>query len=634
MAATNPPAYSSRPPEENRRARILVMLGKKRARDAVCDVLSADGHDVFPSAEFDQVYSVAAETVPDVIILDMDDGLTPQVCAELTQAPPESRACVLIARDGVVDEGRTALSLGNGADDVVDARRLREVSARVKVQLRNKRGVDALARVRKERDRLKSSLTDPLTGTHSRQSIAMALDRLVGQAERFSLLFLDLDHWKSINEDLGMTVGDIALKAVANHLRAQVRGADVCGRWAGEKFAVLLPLAGTDVAQMVAERHRAGISALTIPELRGRKITISIGVASFVPDCPDPNATAIERRADLALEGAKRNGRNRVVMAPPFVPANVIPLRRDSNAELLDSPGSIGAPRTPRNISVRSEGASPGASDEATEAELLSQLESGKSWLPVLPEAAERALSLGNDPTVDLARIAGMVEKDPPIAARFLAASNSAYYARAERVTTTLGAVVTLGLSATRDLLFQVVYESARRGLTRFRQEVTRSFDRSVVCAHACRIVARELSFGGEYSYLAGLLHDVGEARIYRILSLMAGPIGEEQARALVKAHHAQAGAGLAASWNLPDEIRDACALHHADVTEEGKAVKHIIFADILADLVTSGRTVRDLTKDEQATLDRGQVKRERLEAWLIATRRATGRDVGLRQLG
>ncbi len=631
MAAVDPPAYSSRPPEENRRARILVMLGKKRARDAVCDVLAADGHDVFPSAEFDQVYSVAAETVPDVIILDMDDGLTPQVCLELTQAPPESRACVLIARDGVVDEARTAGSLGNGADDVVDARRLREVSARVKVQLRNKRGVDALARVRKERDRLKSSLTDPLTGAHSRQSIAMGLDRFVGQAEPFALLFLDLDHWKSINEDLGMTVGDVALKAVANHLRAQVRGVDLCGRWAGEKFAVLLPMASIEVAQMVAERHRAGICALAIPELKGRKITISIGVASFVPERPDPNATAIERRADLALEGAKRNGRNRVGTAPPFVPANVIPLRRDSDVE---SPGALGAPRAPGDLVLRSPGASPGGSDAATEAELLAQLENGKSWLPVLPEAAERALSLGSDPTVDLARIASMVEKDPPIAARFLAASNSAYYARAERVTTTLGAVVTLGLSATRDLLFQVVYESARRGLTRFRLEVTRSFDRSVVCAHACRIVSRELSFGGEYSYLAGLLHDVGEARIYRILSLMPGPIREEQARSLVAAHHAEAGAGLAASWNLPEEIRVACALHHADVAEEGKAVKHIILADVIADLVVSGRTVRDLTKDEQAILDRGQVKRERLEAWLIATRRATGRDAGLRQLG
>jgi HD-like signal output (HDOD) protein len=114
----------------------------------------------------------------------------------------------------------------------------------------------------------------------------------------------------------------------------------------------------------------------------------------------------------------------------------------------------------------------------------------------------------------------------------------------------------------------------------------------------------------------------------------MAGPVRDEQARALVRAHHAEAGAGLAASWNLPEEIRVACALHHADVAEEGKPVKHIIFADILADLVTSGRTVRDLTKDEQAILDRGQVKRERLEAWLIATRRATGRDAALRKIG
>jgi diguanylate cyclase (GGDEF)-like protein/putative nucleotidyltransferase with HDIG domain len=603
-------ALSSAPPSEERRSRVMVTLAGRRTRDAICDALSREGYEIFPMCEADQFFSAAAETSPDLVLLDFDDVIAGQVCVELTSIPNGERASVILVRDGIVDEERAASGFALGADDVVDARRLIELRARVRVQLRNKRGIDALERTRKERHHLlREASLDPLTQILNRPSLSMAMERFLAKSESFSLVFLELDHMQSVIGALGQGAKDATLRALAEWLRAQVRTGDVCGRWTGEQLAVLVRGATEPVAQRVAERYRAAVSALTVPALRGRRLTVSIGVATFNVDKPDPSATALSRRADLALYDAKRNGHDRVCVAPPFVASsNIVALRRGHDDDLSQE-------------SLAPESVDP------TERELLSQLASGRAWLPVLPEACERALSLAHDETVDLSRVAAMVDKDPAIAARFLSAANSAFYARAKRTSTTLGAVVTLGLTATRDLLFQVVYESARRGPVRFRAQITRSFEKSLVSAHACRMIARELGMSTEYSYLAGLLHDLGEARIYRILSVLPGTFKDDHAEALVLRHHAQAGADLATAWKLPDEIRDACALHHEDPAGAAAGVCHVIIADVIAALITSGRATRNMTAEERELVEKAGAPMDRLEAVTRAARTASGRD-------
>src|SRR3954471_9918738 len=105
---------------------------------------------------------------------------------------------------------------------------------------------------------------------------------------------------------------------------------------------------------------------------------------------------------------------------------------------------------------------------EALEARLLRELDGGRASLPILPHAATAALRFANDPNSDLRKLATLVEGDPPIAARLLAVANSVIYTRAVRVSTTRGAIIRLGLSGTRDLLFQVAYANSMVGMARY----------------------------------------------------------------------------------------------------------------------------------------------------------------------
>src|SRR5688500_3295668 len=152
------------------------------------------------------------------------------------------------------------------------------------------------------------------------------------------------------------------------------------------------------------------------------------------------------------------------------------------------------------------------------ERELVRRLKTGRAALPVLPAVAQSAIRLANDPDVRISELASLVNTDPPIAARLMSLANSVIYFRGWVTSSTQSAIVRLGLASTRDLLFQVVYATTSGGLERHQAAVQASFRRSVIAAHAARVISRELSIGSEYDYMSGLLHDIGEARVYRIL--------------------------------------------------------------------------------------------------------------------
>lgn len=156
---------------------------------------------------------------------------------------------------------------------------------------------------------------DPLTQVLNARAYYQACDKLIQQSQRsqqaFSVLFVDLDHFKAINDTYGHEAGDEVLRVVASTLSAQIRGSDVLGRIGGEEFSVFLPNTPLEGAMTVAEglrqaiqgcRPRVGETVLTI--------TASIGVASRSPTLN--TMQAIQRRADEAMYDAKRAGRNRV----------------------------------------------------------------------------------------------------------------------------------------------------------------------------------------------------------------------------------------------------------------------------------------------------------------------------------
>lgn len=225
-----------------------------------------------------------------------------------------------------------------------------------------------------------------------------------------------------------------------------------------------------------------------------------------------------------------------------------------------------------------------------TERELVKRLRTGRAALPVLPQVAEAALRLANDPDARITDLAGLVDTDPPIAARFMSVANSVAYWRGLLTSSTQSAIVRLGLANTRDLLFQVVYAASSGGLKRFQIPVQRSFKRSVVAAVAARTAARELEMETEYDYMSGLLHDIGEARIYRILDGLPRFEDPKLAKELVQRYHTAAGAEVAMAWKLPTEIVDACAAHHDPAAAAVPHVRLVMIADAVVDALDAGR--------------------------------------------
>jgi putative nucleotidyltransferase with HDIG domain len=219
---------------------------------------------------------------------------------------------------------------------------------------------------------------------------------------------------------------------------------------------------------------------------------------------------------------------------------------------------------------------------EPSEAELalVSKLESGRAALPVLPAVAASALQIANDPDADMARFSRLIETDPPIAARFLGVANSALYSRGRKITSVMDAVLRIGLYTARDLLFQAVYGASLRGLGVYQAEVESSFDRSVSCAVLARNAGIVLRSSFREAYLCGLLHDIGESRVYRVLAELGVRVGAEEARLLVNRYHARAGEELAEKWKLPQEIIEVCSRHHEPGLPASEALRLVRVAD------------------------------------------------------
>lgn len=166
------------------------------------------------------------------------------------------------------------------------------------------------------RDKLRGqALRDPLTGLYNRRYMEDTLQRMVQLADRdrseLSVLMLDLDHFKRLNDHHGHARGDAALRDVAATMIASLRDSDIACRYGGEELLVILPHCGVEAAARKAEQLRASIEQLS--EKDGAEISASFGVASLSP--ATRSVAELMAAADAALYRAKREGRNRVVCA-------------------------------------------------------------------------------------------------------------------------------------------------------------------------------------------------------------------------------------------------------------------------------------------------------------------------------
>lgn len=160
------------------------------------------------------------------------------------------------------------------------------------------------------------ALTDALTGCYNRRSFDLQLERDLHLATRMrqplSLIMLDLDNFKNINDRAGHETGDIALRMLADSLRAELRAVDTAVRFGGDEFAVILPQANIEGAMIVAERLRVRIEQTPVPGYGG--MTASFGLATFPLHASSRDRLVVA--ADRALYNSKHFGRNRVSTPP------------------------------------------------------------------------------------------------------------------------------------------------------------------------------------------------------------------------------------------------------------------------------------------------------------------------------
>jgi diguanylate cyclase (GGDEF)-like protein len=188
---------------------------------------------------------------------------------------------------------------------------------------------EEIKKLKKENERLEEEnknlrqmiQVDFLTGLYNKYMVGKRLEEVLAfvtrgrNEEPVSLLFLDLDYFKTINDSFGHEAGDRVLKEMGKILNQEKRQYDIVGRWGGEEFIVILPRTNLEMAKGVAERIKKRIASLEFhfqTKSNPVKITVSIGVAQWKLG---EKVFEFIRRADLAMYKAKRLGRNRVEIA-------------------------------------------------------------------------------------------------------------------------------------------------------------------------------------------------------------------------------------------------------------------------------------------------------------------------------
>ncbi len=168
--------------------------------------------------------------------------------------------------------------------------------------------------LRRTRELEKLAISDGLTGLFNRRHIFELLDREIKTARRYgrelSVIMVDIDDFKRVNDERGHRSGDAAIAEVARTMRTLLRSSDIAGRYGGEEFLVILPETPLEGALMLAERIRAAVIGATPLAAMGISLTVSCGIASLGGAT---EAMDLVERADTMLQAAKEQGKNRVL---------------------------------------------------------------------------------------------------------------------------------------------------------------------------------------------------------------------------------------------------------------------------------------------------------------------------------
>jgi len=303
--------------EAGRNGRVMLVEDRERAAERIVNSLGEEQH---VERETDPAHALLR--VPDgnfdlmIVSLNLEhaDGL--RLCSQVRSLDRTRHLPIMIIVEPG-EEARLLRGLDMGVNDyIVRPVDPNELLVRVRTQIKRKRYTDHL-RTRLE-ETVEMAILDPLTALHNRRYMTSHLKTLFEESAQrgkpLSVLVLDIDHFKAINDSHGHAAGDVVLSEFAMRLRRNIRGIDLACRLGGEEFVVVMPDTDLSKAYLVGERLRQCIASASFfagDRIGGLEVTASVGVAAL--EFPDDTPELVLKRADQALYCAKRDGRNRVV---------------------------------------------------------------------------------------------------------------------------------------------------------------------------------------------------------------------------------------------------------------------------------------------------------------------------------
>jgi two-component system cell cycle response regulator len=299
---------------------VILVADEYGPGDRIAETLTTAGYTVQHATSTDEAMTRTAEGDFHLILVDDrvggEDVL--RFCSQLRSNEATRQAPILI----MLDEGdteRLAKALDLGVNDyLVRPVNKNELTARAKTQIRRKQFEDNL-RHQYEKS-LTAAVTDSLTGLYNRRYLETHYEELSrdlhGGGKPISILIMDADHFKLVNDDYGHAAGDQVLRGLAHRIMAGIRGFETAIRLGGEEFVVLMPNVDGRSAFIAANRLREMIEASPFQiseDGQTLAVTMSIGVATGVAG--EVPLEGLLERADQALYTAKNGGRNRVETA-------------------------------------------------------------------------------------------------------------------------------------------------------------------------------------------------------------------------------------------------------------------------------------------------------------------------------
>ena len=297
---------------------VLIADDSIVVRAVVRDSLEDEGYRVIEAVDGLAALEHCRQELPDVLLLDIEmpqfDGYQVLSALKRDVELKDIPVVFLTSRSRTAD---VVAGLRGGAHDYLKKPFENvELIARVGSAVHVKKLQDQLRQRNADLDRM--SRTDALTGLYNRRHLDEELLRQQSSSSRqrdpLSVLLLDIDHFKRVNDSYGHPAGDLVLCAFADRLRTELRAGDIAGRWGGEEFLVIMPRTDIDGAFEVAERLRRATAARPIT---AGDLEISVTVSGGCAFSRGNPADALLHLADNCLYRAKASGRNKIITASP-----------------------------------------------------------------------------------------------------------------------------------------------------------------------------------------------------------------------------------------------------------------------------------------------------------------------------